>query len=293
MLGAIIGDVSGSYYEVLEIKAKYKDKKPRDYSERIKVLDKSIELFNSSCSCTDDSILTCAIYDAIKNGDCDYEQYLKKYGLKEMNLGLDQYGRSRFGPGFIKWLQGDYQGDSYGNGASMRVSAVGYMFDNLEDVKRNAKFATIPSHNNEEAIIGAEAVAVSIFLLRTGYSKEDVVKYVNENYYLLDFDLEDLQRNYIFSSRTSDSVPQALYVFSVSNDFEDAIRKAISIGGDSDTIACIVGSLAEACYGIPDEIKKNVKPFLKDYMYNLLGPVYYDEKRKVYEKNSKKTNKSQ
>ena len=281
MLGAIIGDVAGSYYEVLEMNYYKKYKGPRSYEERIKILDKNIPLFTEKSSCTDDSILTCAIYDAIKNGNCDYEKYLREYGLREINLGIDKYGRSRFGKGFISWLCGNYQGESYGNGAAMRISPVGYLFNSLEEVKKQSILATIPSHNNEEAIRGAEAVAVSIFLLRNNVSREDVIKYIKDNYYEIDFDLEDLRRNYNFYSRSSKSVPQALYVFSKSNDFEDAIRKAISIGGDTDTIACIVGSLAEAYYGIPEDIKEAVKPYLNDYMVELINDVYYNDKCRI------------
>ena len=107
--------------------------------------------------------MTFAVYDAIKNGNCDYEKYLKKYGLREINLGLDKYNRGRFGKGFMEWLKGDYQGYSYGNGAAMRVSPVGFLFDNSNDVIKNAMLASFPSHNNEEAIKGAEAVAIAIF----------------------------------------------------------------------------------------------------------------------------------
>lgn len=291
MLGAIIGDVAGSFYEVLEIDNKVNNKCQRSYEERIKILDRNVPLFNDKCSCTDDSILTCAIYDAIKNGNCDFEKYLKEYGLREANLGKDIYGRSRFGKKFIEWLNGDFLGNSFGNGAAMRVSPVGYLFNDLESVKKYSYLATIPSHNDKEAIKSAEAVAVSIYLLRTGVSKEDVIKYIKENYYDLNYDLEDLQKNYIFSSKASNSVPQALYVFSISNDFEDAIRKAISIGGDTDTIACIVGSLAESCYGIPENIKNNVKSYLRDYMYILLKDRYYDEKKMTYERNNRETKK--
>ena len=279
MLGAIIGDVVGSYYEVLEIEYYKKYKLPRPYEERIKILDKETPLFTDYCSCTDDSILTCAIYDAIINGECNYLKYLKEYGLREISLGLDKYGRSRFGKGFVSWLNDEKEGNSYGNGAAMRISPIGYLFDNIEDVKRESLLATIPSHNNEEAIKSALAVTTSIFFLRSGCSKEVVRKYLIDNYYNLDFDLKDLQRNYKFTSKASGSVPQALYVFFESNDFEDAIRKAISIGGDCDTIACIVGSLAEACYGIPDDIKNSVKPYLKDYMYDLLEDIYFSNDR--------------
>jgi type I restriction enzyme M protein len=270
MLGAIIGDVAGSNYEVLEVRYLKQFKGPRRYEDRIKILDSNEPLFTEESSCTDDSILTCAIYDAIINGNCDYEKYLRTYGLREINEGFDKYGRGRFGHGFVKWLNKEKDGDSYGNGAAMRISPVGYLFDSIEEVKENARLATIPSHNNEEAIKGAEAVAVSIFLLRKGMAKEAVIKYIKDNYYELDFDLEDLQRNYTFSSRTSNSVPQALYVFSQSNSFEDSIRKAISIGGDTDTIACIVGSLSEAYYGISDELKEQVKPYLINYMYDII-----------------------
>lgn len=282
MLGAIIGDIIGSYYEVLEVEEKKKNKQNRSYEERIKILDRKIPLFTEECSVTDDSILTCAIYDAIKNNN-DYEKYLREYGLKEKNLGNDKYGRSRFGKGFIEWLENKKEGNSYGNGAAMRISPVGFCFDNIEEVKKQARLATIPSHNHEEAITSAEAVAVSIFLLRQGMTKEDVTKYVQANYYGLDYTLENLQKNYTFTSKASESVPQALYIFSIANDFEDSIRKAISIGGDTDTIAAIVGSLSEAYYGIPENLKQQAKSYLKDYMYDLLKDKYF-EKEKVREK---------
>ena len=160
------------------------------------------------------------------------------------------------------------------------ISPVGYLFDSIEEVKEQARLATIPSHNHADAIKGAEAVAVTIFLLRAGHSKEDVYEYVSKNYYDLDFDLEDLQRNNKFSSMSSVTVPQALFVFFQSNDFEDSIRKSLSIGGDSDTIACIVGSISEAHYGVSDELKMKVKPFMKDYMVELLRDKYFNDYKK-------------
>lgn len=264
MIGAIIGDVAGSYYEVLETTQE------RTYEDRIKILDKETPLFREESSYTDDTILTCAIYDAIKNGNCEYEKYLRSYGLKEINLGVDKYGRSRFGKGFVNWLNGDYVGESFGNGCAMRISPVGFMFDSSEEIKEESYKATIPSHNHPDSIKGAEAIAIMIFLLRTGYSKEQALAYIKGNYYELDFDLENLQRTNKFTSKTSICVPQAIYIFSVSTDFEDAIRKAISIGGDTDTIAAIVGSLAEAYYGIPDDIKEEVKKYLNDDIINLM-----------------------
>lgn len=289
MLGAIIGDIAGSCYEVLEILERKNNKRNRSYEERIKILDENIPLFIENSSVTDDSILTCAIYDAIKNGNKEYEKYLKEYGLREINLGLDQYGRSRFGKGFVEWLENSKEGSSFGNGAAMRISPVGYLFDTLDEVKEEARKATIPSHNHEESIKAAEAVAVSIFLLRQGLTKEELKEYLKENYYDLNYDLEDLQRNYTFSSKASNSVPQALYIFLISNSFEDSIRKAISIGGDTDTIAAIVGSISESYYGIPDDLKQQAKPYLKDYMYDLLKDRYF-QKEKTREKKHETNN---
>ena len=277
MLGAIIGDVCGSIYEVEEIEYLKKYHKNRPYEERIKILDKNTPLFSEDSSYTDDTILTCAILDAIKNNNFDYKKCLKEYGLKEINLGKDKYGRARFGKGFIEWLNDENYGVSYGNGAAMRVSPVGFLFNDYHAVMMESLKSTIPTHNNVEAITSSQVVALSIYLLRNGKSKEEVIDFIKENYYDLEFDLEDLQRNYKFSSRASESVPEALYVFSQSNNFEDAIRKAISIGGDSDTIACIVGSLAEACFGIDEELKEKVKPYLNDDILKLLSS-YYGEK---------------
>lgn len=272
MLGAIIGDVAGSIYEVLEVQEIKNGN--RSYEERIKILDKNVDLFGDDCSVTDDSILTSAIARAIISKSYNYEKYLRRYGKCEEDRGIDKYGRSRFGKDFVAWLNGNYQGESFGNGAAMRISPVGYLFNTLDEVVENARLATVPSHNHVDAIKGAEAVAVTIFLLRKGYSKEEVYKYVTDNYYKLDFNLEELQHNNKFSSKSSVTVPQALFIFFQSNDFEDSIRKAISIGGDTDTIACIVGSISEACYGIPDDLKRKVRDYLPEYMKKDIDQFY-------------------
>ena len=291
MLGAIIGDVAGSNYEVLEVRHLKKYHIPRSYEERIKILDKGTPLFTKESTVTDDSVLTCAIYDAIKNGNCEYEKYLREYGLREINMGQDSYGRSRFGKGFVEWLQGYYQGTSYGNGSAMRISPIGFLFNTIDDIKKNSRLATIPSHNHEESLKASESVALAIFLLRSGKTKEEVINYIKNNYYDLNFDLETLQRVNTFSSKASITVPQAFYIFSISDSFEDSIRKAISIGGDSDTIAAIVGSLSESYYGIPDELKEKVKPYLSEYMYELLKDRYFEERKLSYERDSRVFNR--
>lgn len=274
MLGSIIGDIIGSIYEVKEIEAikNNKDKK-RSYNERIEILNQDTSLFTVDCSYTDDSILTIAIADAILNNK-EYEECLRYYGLKELNLGLDVYGRSRFGSGFVKWLQSNEQGDSFGNGSAMRISPIGYLFDTEKEIKENVIKATIPSHNNIDAIKGAEAVAMSIYMARCGRLKEEIKDYIEKKYYKLDFNLEDLQNNYRFSSKCSNSVPQALFCFFESTNFEDAIRKSISIGGDSDTIACIVGGISEAYYGIPETIKKEVSKYIPSYIKIIIKQFY-------------------
>lgn len=274
MLGSIIGDIIGSIYEVKEVEAiKNNIDKKRSYEDRIKILDNNTPLFTQYSSYTDDSVLTTAIADAVLNNK-DYEFSLKKYGLNELDLGMDKYGRSRFGKGFCEWLNGIGVGNSYGNGSAMRISPVGFLFNDIETIKKEVKLATIPSHNSIEAIKGAEAVAITIYLARIGESQEEIKKYIEENYYKLDYNLEDLQKNYRFSSKCSNSVPQALYCFIISNDFEDAIRKSISIGGDSDTIAAIVGGISEAYYGIPEDILSEVYKYIPDYINEVLNQFY-------------------
>lgn len=279
MLGAIIGDRAGSNYEVEEINCWYKEKRIRPYEERMKIMDPSTPLFAENSSFTDDTCWTCAIYDAIINGNNNYEEYLRKYGLEELKKGKDRYGRNRFGPGSVKWLQQKTDGTSKGNGSAMRISPVGFLFNSLEEVKRESFLATIPSHYSQEAIKGAESVAVSIYLLRTGMAKEDVKKYIEKNYYNLDFDLEDLRHNYTFHSTAEESVPQALFCFFQGKDFENTIRTSLSIGGDSDTIASIAGSLAEAYYGIPEKIKKEVYHLLDNDKQKLLKSRYFTQKQ--------------
>lgn len=273
MLGCIIGDIIGSIYEVKEIEAiKYSIDKKRTYKERIKILD-NIPLFNELSCYTDDSVLTTAIADAIINNK-SYEECLRSYGLNEISLGLDNFGRSRFGKGFVSWLLNEKEGNSYGNGSAMRIAPIGFLFDDIKTIKEEVKKATIPSHNNVEAIKAAECVAITIYLARNKISKEKIKEFIENNYYKLSFNLEELQKNYRFSSKCIDSVPQALYCFTISNSFEDAIKKSISIGGDSDTIACIVGGISEAYYGIPERLIKESAQFIPEYINEIINKFY-------------------
>ena len=162
----------------------------------------------------------------------------------------------------------------------MRISPVGY-FNSLEEVKQNSYLATIPSHNNIEAIKGAECIATSIYLLKNGMNKENLKKYVENNYYKLDYDLEDLRHNNKFSSKSSVTVPQALYIFLESNSFEDSIRKSISIGGDTDTIAAIVGSISEVYYGIDDYLIEKANEYITDDMKSIINKFYKNKIKKI------------
>lgn len=287
MLGAIIGDVAGSTYEVEEIK-NIKNKFI-NYENRIEILNKEVSLFKENSSYTDDSVLTSAIANALLN-DKDYEKSLKSFGLREINYGLDIYGRSRFGKGFCDWLCGRNLGISYGNGCAMRISPIANYFTNIDDVIYNTIEATKPSHDNIEAYNAALAVSTCIYLAKNQKSKEFIKEYISK-YYKLDYDLENLQRTYKFSSKASNSVPQAIFCFLESNDFEDAIRKAISIGGDSDTIAAITGSIAEAYYGVPDELISEVEKYIPDYIIDITNKFYskIDKDKPFKNKNHIKT----
>ena len=267
--GAIIGDIAGSHLEVAEIVAKQNQTKV-SYDERTKILSPTHPIFCCDCSLTDDSVLTIAICDALL-GNNNYEQKLKEYGKNEINMGQDKYGRSRFGKNFSDWIYGDWQGDSYGNGCAMRISAIGYAFDTLEQTLKQSDLATIPSHNHPDSIACARAVSGAIFLARTGQSKQQIKQFVEQTLNTsVDIDIEQLRHNYIFTSRAMNSVPQAIYCFLISDSFEQTLRNSLSIGGDVDTIGAIACSIASAYYDIPEDILTTAKQFISPQYENIL-----------------------
>lgn len=270
MYGAIIGDVAGSYYEVLEINAK-RVKRKRTEFERNLIMNKSTPLFTKNSSYTDDSIQTCAIASAILSNE-DYEKTLREFAKNE--TGNDMYGRSKFSRNFIDWANSNVQGNSFGNGCAMRISPIANLYSDLDIIKKETYKAVVSTHNNKEALLCAEAVSVLIYMFNFGFTKEEAKKIIERHYFKLNYDLDDLRSNYEFTSRAIDSVPQAIYCFLESDNFEDAIRKAISIGGDCDTIACITGSIAESYYGVPEELKNSVKPFLGEYFLPIIDGYY-------------------
>ncbi|MDH6308106.1 ADP-ribosyl-[dinitrogen reductase] hydrolase [Dysgonomonas sp. PFB1-18] len=234
MLGAIIGDYVGSAYEF---------DNTNNYS---------FDLITPESEITDDSILTLAIADAILQGK-PYAERLHYWGNKYPNP-MGSYGGS-----FGSWLRSDNPQpyNSWGNGSAMRVSPIGWAFDTLEEVQREAQRSAQCTHNHPEGIKGAMAVASAIFLTRNGESKEYLKHYIEKNFdYNLSRKLAQIRPTYQFYENCMQTVPEAIICYLESNSFEDAIRLAVSLGGDSDTIACITGSIAEATpdCGIPMEV---------------------------------------
>jgi ADP-ribosylglycohydrolase len=225
MLGAIAGDIIGSVYERENIKTK------------------QFPLFRPESRFTDDTVLTVAIAEVLLHQG-DYTDTLKQY--------YQQFPHAGYGGTFKAWAGSSSREpyNSWGNGSAMRVSPVAYAFDDLEQVLQEAKVSAEATHNHPEGIKGAQATATAIFLARTGQSQAEIKTYVESTFgYDLSQTLEAMRPHYRFDVSCQGSVPQAITAFLESTDFEDAIRNAISLGGDSDTIACIAGSIAEAFYG--------------------------------------------
>jgi len=239
VLGAIAGDIIASVYEWHNIKKT------------------DFPLFDERCTFTDDTILTVAIADAILN-KASYGEKLKDYFRLFPGRG--------YGAHFAKWAAHSSSKPYYsmGNGSAMRVSPVGFAFDTLDGVLLEAQKSAEPTHNHPEGIKGAQATASSIFLARKGASKEEIKAYIEGNFaYNLNEPLDQIRTYYKHDETCPGSVPQAIRAFLESDDYEDAIRKAVSVGGDSDTIACITGGIAESYYKkVPDAIVEKVKQIL-------------------------------
>lgn len=241
MIGAIIGDIVGSVYEWNNIKTK------------------DFQLFNSRCFFTDDTVMTLAVAEGLMNGGSAdaFIKAMKKYGRMYPDAG---YG-GRFG----SWMSSEdiHPYNSWGNGSAMRVSPVAWVFDNLSEVEHYAEVSAAVTHNHPEGIKGAKATAAAIFLARKGKSKYDIKAYIESEYgYDLKRTLDEIRPSYSFNESCQETVPEAIIAFLESVDFQDAVRNAISLGGDSDTLAAITGSIAEAAYNIPEEIVEKALTFL-------------------------------
>jgi ADP-ribosylglycohydrolase len=245
MLGALAGDYIGSPYEVRAIKTT------------------EFPLFRSDCRFTDDSVLTVAQADCLLSG-ADWIDTLKEY--------YADYPGAGYGGKFMMWARSNRREGygSWGNGSAMRVSPVGWAFETLDEVLQEAERSAAATHNHAEGILGAQATAAAIFLARNGASREEIRASIRSTFgYPLQLSLEEIRPTYRFDVSCRGTVPVALQAVFESESFEHAIRLAISVGGDSDTLACIAGGVAEALYGgvpspISDQIFKQLKPPLAE-----------------------------
>lgn len=264
MFGAIIGDIAGSYYEMHNIKSK-----------KFKFMEKNKSEF------TDDTVMTLAVCKSLLEANGNYND-LTQIVINNMVAIGRNHSQCGFGGDFFKWIIKDEHKpyNSFGNGAAMRVSACGIVGKNIDEVKLITKIVTKVSHNHPEAIKAAESISTAIFLAKSGETKQEIKNYIKDNYYDINFTLNEIRESYSFNVTCQGSVPQALEAFFESKSFEDAIRNAISIGGDSDTIAAITGSIAGVYYGIPSKyIKKCDQFFIPKYDIDLINIINDFEKK--------------
>ena len=249
MLGAIAGDMIGSPYE-------FSNAKTKDFP-----------LFSEGSSFTDDTILSVAVAELLLKAEIsnlDYAEAFKAYGRRY------PHPTGGYGARFSDWIWSDDSKPygSWGNGSAMRVSPVGFAFNDLDTILAEAKRSAIVTHNHPEGVKGAQATAAAIFLARTGQSKADIRTYVESQFgYDLGRTVEDVRPVYQYNESCQGTVPEALIAFFDATDFEDAIRNAVSLGGDSDTLTCITGGIAEAFYGgVPEAIAQEVFARLDDHL---------------------------
>lgn len=283
MLGAIIGDIIGSSYE-------FKPCKRKDFP-----------LFTEASRYTDDTVMTLAVARAFldileddtaprerikRNDDWSvfdgpaYEERLAATDdeiMETLARRMREFGhrhpQAGYGGGFSRWLQDPEAGPyhSFGNGSAMRVSAVAWLFDDIDVVSRAARLSAAVTHNHPEGVKGAEAVASCIYLARQGVSKTGIKHYVAESFaYDLDRTLAEIRPGYAFDVTCQGSVPEAIIAFLEGQNFEDCIRNAVSLGGDADTQAAMAGSIAEAYYGLPEALEKRILTYLPDDLLEVI-----------------------
>ena len=253
MIGAVFGDIVGSKFEWNNIKTN------------------DFDLFQESMIFTDDSVMTIALSKALMeyvggNGK------LQDLAVKNMRLFGKKYPNAGYGERFKEWLKTDNPQpyNSFGNGAAMRVSACGWVGKTLDEVKQLSYDVTVVTHNHLEGLKGAEATAVAIFMARIGKSKDEI-KQEMQKYYSLTRTLAEIRENYGYDVSCQGTVPPAIQAFLEAKDFEDAIRNAISLGGDSDTLAAITGSIAEAYFGVKERDIEFVKSKLDWELWDVLS----------------------
>jgi type I restriction enzyme M protein len=257
MIGAIIGDIAGSVYEFGGIKTK------------------DFPLFGDyrgeKCRFTDDSAMTLAAAGALLEAD-EKGDDLSACAVRWMQMVGRRCPNAGYGGTFIRWLFAEEPKPyhSYGNGAAMRVSPAAWAAGSLEEALRNADAITAVTHDHPEGIKGGRAVAACVYLARTGADKETIRDHVRRNYYPLKETLAEIRPHYRFDVTCQGSVPQAIQAFLEAESFEDAIRGAISLGGDSDTQAAIAGSIAGPFFGIPEALRVKALAYLPEVLKEIL-----------------------
>jgi ADP-ribosylglycohydrolase len=269
VLGAIIGDIVGSRFEFDNHRSK------------------EFDFFTAESFVTDDSIMTLAVAKALKETelkaaklgltsfDEEYLVLLRKNTIHYMQTIGRKYPDCGYGLRFNGWIFSDDPKpyDSFGNGAAMRISPVGFFARSEKDVITLSDVITAVSHNHPEGIKGARATALAVYMARKKTPMEQIKRRIERDYYLLDFTIDELRPTYRFNETSQETVPQALQCFFESTSFEDAIRIAVSLGGDTDTIAAIVGGIAEAYYGIPEEMKERALGYLDDELLEIYHSI--------------------
>lgn len=277
LIGAIAGDIIGSVYEWHNAK-------------------KDVSFFKEGCRFTDDTVLTCAVANWLieqseLSGDSDdlYNHWLLKKNLKNF---AKKYPNAGYGGMFKKWFQGEEQEpmNSFGNGAGMRVSAVPYFCDAPDTVDKWAQASAEVTHNHPEGIKGAQAIANAVWGASRGLTKVEIKDAIEEGFgYDLSKGLDEIGRNaHKFDATCQVTVPEAIIAFLNSEDYEDAIRKAILVGGDSDTIACMTGAIAGAYYGVPDYIVREAMSYLPEDLADVVIKFENFINKKRYAKKEKK-----
>ncbi len=253
MIGALIGDIVGSRFEW-------------DNCRR-----KDFDLLPDACFFTDDSIMTLAVAKALLDCQPDASD-LEAQTIRQMQTLGREYPDGGYGGMFSRWLcaAAPKPYGSYGNGSAMRVSACGYAGETLDQVKALSRTVTAVTHNHPEGIKGAEATAVGVWMARQGASMTELRDYLTAHYFPIPFTLDQIRETYQFNETCQETVPQALEAFFESVSFEDAIRNAISIGGDSDTLAAITGAVAEAYYGVSPALRQQALSFLDARLRKIL-----------------------
>ena len=280
LLGGIIGDLAGSRFEHHPLKSKDFDLLVfGDFNLR---RGTSVNENGRASYFTDDTVMSIAVAKALLEANNDFSD-LEELVIRNMKDFGRRYPAAGYGGKFREWLSSPsvMPYNSLGNGSAMRISPMAYFAKDITEIKKLSKIISSVTHNHPEGVKGAEAVASAIWLALHDRTKEEIKQYIEENYYSLDYDYNEILQKYKFDVTCQNSVPQSIFAFLISQNFEDAIRTAVSMGGDADTMACIAGSIAEAFYGVPENLQKECWEFLTPDIKNIINEFQKKFKHKI------------